>query len=194
VLAVLVRVETGLVVSPIETIGFTFSILVVMHSVGHFVAAPCHRPLIVYLRPDQEQDEVLQMCHSTQWTQDQFNLALHVSFVVSSAVGIYILSQPSRRSPGTPPVHCITAEDSSRGLSLISAGRLLFTWSACFYLFTYPCTGSRIWIPIIECIHRVGTMIGMIIALVTTIVYWDENFAQRTTGIVHIWPNTLHIG
>jgi hypothetical protein len=45
--AVLVRVKTGLLVSPIETIGFTFSILLLLHSLSHFVAAPCHRPLIV---------------------------------------------------------------------------------------------------------------------------------------------------
>jgi len=45
-----------------------------------------------------------------------------------------------------------------------------------------------IWILIIDCIFSVGTVSGMIIALVTTIVYWDENFAERTPGIVHIWP------
>jgi hypothetical protein len=45
-----------------------------------------------------------------------------------------------------------------------------------------------IWIRIIDCILSVGTVSGMIIALVTTIVYWDENFPERTPGIVHIWP------
>ncbi len=44
------------------------------------------------------------------------------------------------------------------------------------------------WILIIDCICSVGTVSGMIIALVTTIVYWDENFAERTPGHVHIWP------
>jgi hypothetical protein len=45
-----------------------------------------------------------------------------------------------------------------------------------------------IWIPIIDCIFSVGTVSGMIIALVTTIVYWDENFAERTPRHVRIWP------
>jgi hypothetical protein len=72
VISAIVRGKTGLLVSPIETIGLTFSILVVIHSGSHFVAARCHRPLIVYLRPDQQQDEVSQMCQSTQWTQDRF--------------------------------------------------------------------------------------------------------------------------
>jgi hypothetical protein len=184
----IVRGNMGLVVSPVETIGFTFSTLVVMHSVCHFVVAPCHRPLIVYLRPDQEQDNVFQMCQSTQSSPVGFRLALAVSGLVSSAVGIFILMQPSRRSPGTPSVNCITAQNSSRGLLFISAGPRLFTWSAYFHLFRYLCSGSWIWILIIECIHRVGTVSGIIIALVATIVYWDENFAERTEGTLHILP------
>jgi hypothetical protein len=186
--AVMSRGNMGLVVSPIETIGFTFSNLVVMHSVCHFVVAPCHRPLIVYLRPDQEQDNVFQMCQSTQGTPLRFWLVLAISLLVSSAVGIFILTQPSRRSPGTSSVNCITAENSSRALLFISAGPRLFTWSAYFHLFAYPYSESRIWISIIECIHRVGTVSSIIIALVATIVYWDENFAERTDGTLHILP------
>jgi hypothetical protein len=48
--------------------------------------------------------------------------------------------------------------------------------------------GRSIWILIIGFICSVGTVSGMIIALVTTIAYWDENFPERTPGIVHIWP------
>ncbi|CAK9222433.1 unnamed protein product [Sphagnum troendelagicum] len=237
VLAALVRVQTGLVVSPIETIGFTFSILVIIHSVSHFVAAPCHRPLIVYLRPDQQQDEVFQMCQSTQWTQYQFNkVILFDSFFGSSAVGMLLLMLPFTRSvmfyrPGTPAVHCITANGSSPGL--LSIGPHLFTFFAVLYLvinlrteylkvsqdqrrmradtalglprwhdialennvhdFIERIRGANvvrrgIWLLRIDCILSVGTVSGMIIALLTTIVYWDENFAERTTGIVHIWP------
>jgi hypothetical protein len=46
----------------------------------------------------------------------------------------------------------------------------------------------HIWILRVDCIHSVVSVSAMIIALVATIVYWDENFAERTTGIVHIWP------
>ncbi len=236
VLAALVRVQTGLLVSPIEAIGFTFSILVLMHSVSHSVAATCHRPLIVYLRPDQQQDEVFQMCESTQWTQDQFNkVLLSNSFLGSSRAGTLLLALPFARfamfyPPGTTAVHCIAAEDSSRGLML---GPTLFTFFAVLYLGIQVSTGclkvfrdrwrrrgdtalpfrrwpdmavennvydfmerirgpnvvkKGIWILIIDCIFSVGTVSGMIIALVTTIVYWDENFAERTPGIVNIWP------
>jgi hypothetical protein len=240
VLAAVVRVQTGLLVSPIETIGLTFSILVFIHSVSHFVAAPCHCPLIVYLSPDQEQDKVLQMCNSTEWRQDQFNkVILFDSFLGSSAVGIPLLLLPFTGSvmfyrPGTPPVHCITADASSWELLFIYLGPLLFTFSAFSYLAIYLCTGCLILgqdqrrtadtaqrniiptghdisqennvhdfiehirgvdvarrgirILIIDIIHSVGTVGGMILALVTTIVYWDAKFAERTSGIVHIWP------
>ncbi len=239
VLAAVVRVQTGLLVSPIETIGLMFSILVFIHSVSHFVAAPCHSPLIVYLSPDQEQDKVFQMCGSTQWSQDQFNkVILFDSFLGSSAVGIPLLLLPFTGSvmfyrPGTPPVHCITADLSSRELLWIYLGPLLFTFSAFSHLAIYLCTGCLILsqdqrrrtedralelpirhdislknnvhdfiehirgvnvvrrgirILIIDWIHSVGTVSGMIIALLTTIVYWDKNFAERTTGIVHILP------
>jgi hypothetical protein len=236
VIAAIVRGKTGLLVSPIETIGLTFSILVVIHSVCHFVAAPCHRPLIVYLRPDQQQDEVFQMCQSTQWTQYRFKSKFSDTLLLSAFVGIQLLAQPFTKSvmfyrPGTPPVHCMTAEDSRWGIFLISAGPLLFTSWAFWHLLIYLGIGWQFfsedgtwmggdtalglprwhdtsltnlfdfidhvrgvtvlsWAPIriTDRIHRFGTAIGMIIALVVTIVYWDENFAERTTGIVHIWP------
>ncbi len=234
VIAAIVRGKTGLLLSPIETIGLTFSILVVIHSVCHFVAAPCYRPLIVYLRPDQQQDEVFQMCQSTQWTENDFKFTFSDTQLLSAIVGIQLLMQPFSKSvmsypPGTPPVHCIIAEDSRRGFLWIFAGPALFTSCALLHLIVYLGTGSQflsedltgdtalglprwhdislknlfdfidhvrgvtvvrrgIRILIIDCILRFGIAIGMIIALVATIVYWDENFAERTTGIVHIWP------
>ncbi|CAM6055515.1 unnamed protein product [Sphagnum tenellum] len=235
--AVMSRGNMGLVVSPIETIGFTFSNLVVIHSVCHFVVAPCHRPLIVYLRPDQEQDNVFQMCQSTQCTPIRFWLVLAITQLLSVIVGTQLLMQPFSNSvmsypPGTPPVHCIVAEDSRRGFSWIFAGPSLFTCCAFLHLIVYVAAGQQflskdpkwikgdtalglprwhdislqilldfidhvrgftvvrrdIWILIIDCILSLGTVSAMILALVATIVYWDENFAERTTGIVHIWP------
>ncbi len=146
VIAAIVRGKTGLLVSPIETIGLTFSILVVIHSLSHFAAAPCHRPLIVYLRPDQQQDEVSQMCQSTQWTQDRFKSEWAYSDFFCAAVAIQLLMQPLRRSvmcypPGTPSVYCITAEDSSRGVLWIYAGPFLFS----FYAISQQYWGSTRW-------------------------------------------------
>lgn len=231
--AALVRVKTGLLVSPIETIGFTFSMLVLLHSLSHFVAAPCHRPLIVYLCPDQQQDEVFQMCQSTKWTPDLFNMViLSDSFQRSSSWGAQLLILVHVRfvwfNPAT--VHSITADDSSPRLLI---GPALFNFFALLYIVIIWSTGflkvlrdrwqtrgdtalpfqrwpdrklennvydfierirgvnvvrRGIWILIIDCICSVGTVSGMIIALVTTIVYWDEKFAERTPGHVHIWP------
>ncbi len=236
VLAVYARVQTGLLVSPIETIGATFSILVVIHSVGHFVAAPCNRPLIVYLHPDQEQDDVFQMCQSTQGTQDQFKqFRLYFTLLAYSVLGLIALMPSSTRllkevRCDTPELYCISYYHVSEVLLI---GPFLFTFSASLYLAIdiltvyrkvledlMPMTGDTapglprshdirlendvldfigrirgvnvegrsIWILRIGFICSVGTVSGMIIALVTTIAYWDENFPERTPGIVHIWP------
>jgi hypothetical protein len=230
--AALVRVKTGLLVSPIEIIGFTFSMLVLLHSLSHFVAAPCHRPLIIYLCPGQQQNAVFWMCHFTKWTPGLFNkVILSDSFQRSYSWGAQLLILAHVRfvwfNPAT--VHCITADDSSRGLLI---GPALFNSFALLYIVIIWSTGFRkvlrdrwqtrgdttlpfqrwpsedkdnvydfierirgvnvvrrgIWILIIDCICSLGTVSGMIIALVTTIVYWDEKFAERTPGHVHIWP------
>ncbi len=236
VLAAYVRLQTGLLVSPIETIGATFSFLVVIHSVSHFVAARCHRPLIVHLRPGKQKEEVIQMCRSTRVTQDQFNMfRFYFSFLAYGFVGLFFTVPPIPRietyfRSGTPGVHCITDYNLS-GVEVI--GPLLFTLSAYLYLTInflpvfwngiqylkrmrgdtalgsprshdiplqndvldfierirgVNVVGRSIGILIISFICSVGTVSGMIIALVTTIAYWDENFSERTPGIVHIWP------
>jgi len=133
--------------------------------------------------------------------------------------------------PGTPSVHCITAEDSSWRFVLIYAGPVLFIlwalWQQYWGTSSQFLSQDQRWmrgdialglprwndislnhifdfidhvrdvmvvrrgirILIIDCILSLGTVIAMIIALVATIVYWDENFAEHTsTRIVHIWP------
>lgn len=54
--------------SPIEAIGFAYSILVIVHSVVYSVAVLCQNPLIIYLNPTQEQ-ELLDKCKSTRWSE-----------------------------------------------------------------------------------------------------------------------------
>jgi hypothetical protein len=51
-------------VSPIEAIGFAFSLVVIVHSVVHSVGVICQNPLVIYLNPTQEQ-EMLDKCEST---------------------------------------------------------------------------------------------------------------------------------
>jgi hypothetical protein len=50
-------------VSPIEAIGFAYSLLVIVHSVVHSVAVICQNPLVIYLNPSQQQ-EMFDKCQS----------------------------------------------------------------------------------------------------------------------------------
>jgi hypothetical protein len=67
VTSIVYRAIHHLPVSPIEAIGFAFSILVIVHSVLHSVGVICQNPLVVYLNPTQEQ-EILDKCQSTRWS------------------------------------------------------------------------------------------------------------------------------
>jgi len=50
--------------SPIEVLGFAFSMLVIVHSNVHSVGVICQNPLVMYLNPTQE-IEILDKCKST---------------------------------------------------------------------------------------------------------------------------------
>jgi hypothetical protein len=56
-------------VSPIEAIGFAFSMLVIVHSLVHSVGVICRNPLVIYLNPTQEQ-EMFDKCKSTRWSYE----------------------------------------------------------------------------------------------------------------------------
>jgi hypothetical protein len=84
-----IRVANGLVVSPIEGIGFAFSILVIFHSITHVVGCVSHHSLLTYLNPEQE-EEMLRKCNSTQWSNNDiiacWRMALIGITIVGSAV------------------------------------------------------------------------------------------------------------
>jgi len=61
------RAILHLPVSPVEAIGFAFSMLVIVHSISHSVGVICQNPLVIYLSPTQEQ-EMLEKCESTRWS------------------------------------------------------------------------------------------------------------------------------
>jgi len=85
--AAVIRVANGLVVSPIEGIGFAFSILVNFHSIAHVVGRVSHHLFLIYLNPEQE---VLHECNSTQWSNNDiiacWRMALIGITIVGSAV------------------------------------------------------------------------------------------------------------
>jgi len=67
VASIVYRAIHHLPVSPIEAIGFAFSMLVVVHSLVHNVGVICQNPLVIYLNSSQEQ-EMFDKCKSIRWS------------------------------------------------------------------------------------------------------------------------------
>jgi hypothetical protein len=67
VTSIVYRAIHHLPVSPIEAIGFAFSMLVIVHSVVHSVGVMCQNPLVIYLNPTQQQ-EMFDKRKSTRWS------------------------------------------------------------------------------------------------------------------------------
>jgi len=66
VASIVCRVIFHLPVSPVETTGLAFNMVVIVHSVVHLVGAICQNPLVIYLNPRQQQ-AVLEKCGDTLW-------------------------------------------------------------------------------------------------------------------------------
>jgi hypothetical protein len=65
VISVVYRAIHHLPVSPIEAIGFAYSLLVIVHSVVHSVAVICQNTLLIYL-DSKQQEEMEKNCQSTR--------------------------------------------------------------------------------------------------------------------------------
>jgi len=92
VISIFYRVSLHLAVSPIEAIGFAYSVVVIVHSIVHNVAMLCQNSLVIYLNPTQEQ-ELLEKCESNRWSEvDDVNCGRAETvgvFVVGSMVMIF---------------------------------------------------------------------------------------------------------
>jgi hypothetical protein len=80
-----IRVANGLVVSPIEDIGFAFSILVIFHSITHVVRRVSHHLLLIYLNPEQE--EVLR-----KWSNNEIIACWRMALVGITIVGSVVVA------------------------------------------------------------------------------------------------------
>ncbi len=67
VTSIIFRAIHHLPVSPIEAIGFAFSMFVIVHFVVHSLGVISPNPLVIYLNPAQEQ-EMLHKCEFTRWS------------------------------------------------------------------------------------------------------------------------------
>jgi len=179
------RLNHLLPVSPIEAIGVSFNIVVIVRSVVHSVGVICQNPLVIYLNRTQEQ-ELLDKCESTRWSNEDdvicrnaakvvsYMVAFVVSFMVMFVVGGSLAASVQKKS------------------WLYTIGPILFLFSAIPQLFlaldrnpllsTCSTWGVLLWL---------GSLMmgGIVVSIVATILNWQTNkFDSRTPSVIHIWP------
>ncbi len=91
VTSIVYRAIHHLPVSPIEAIGFAFSMLVIVHSLVHSVGVICQNPLVIYLNPTQEQ-EMLDKSESTRWSNVDVVICENAVMVGMVVVGCVVVA------------------------------------------------------------------------------------------------------
>jgi hypothetical protein len=152
-------------VSPIEAIGFAFSMLVIVHSLVHSLAAFCQSALVIYLNPTQEQ-ELLDKCKSIRWSKADEEICRNGAFMGMVAVGSVVVA-----------FTVLVEWHVLRVIGLDAIGPILFLLSLIIQLFSHiillKCA------PILGCFLMSGSgMInfgGIVVSIVATIVNWHTN-------------------
>jgi hypothetical protein len=168
-------------VSPIEAIGFAFSMLVILHSLVHSVGVICQNHLVIYLNPAQEQ-EMLDKCRSTRWSNGDGekcqNKAMVGTLVVASVVVAF----------------AVLVEWHVLRISWLDAiGPLLFFLSLIIQLFLliilakYWVTSTWTLFSFVPCMMI--SFGGIVVSVVATILNWQTNkFDIHTPSVIHNLP------
>ncbi len=196
--AAVIRVANGLVVSPIEGVGFAFSILVIFHSITLVVECVSHHSLLIYLNPEQ-QEELLCECNSTQWSNNDIiagwrmaliGFTIVRSVVVASTIVVewQVLREGGLNAMG--PVFfllvlilqvvsmiLIPRQASSTILNLHGSSCIC---ELCFF------PGAMFGISLSSILL---SLCGMVVAVVATIMHWQHNnFDICTPSMLHNLP------
>ncbi|CAM6044055.1 unnamed protein product [Sphagnum compactum] len=183
VTSIVYRANHHLPVSPIEAIGFGFSLFVIVHSLVHSVGVICQNPLVVYLNPTQEQ-ELLDKCKSKRWSYVDYVFCENAAMVGMVVVGSVVVA------------FTIFVEWHVLKISWLDAiGPILFLLSLIIQTFSVIIKVKRhvpttsIW----ETLLLFGALLmsfgGIVVSIVATILNWQTNkFDSRTPSVIHNLP------
>ncbi|CAK9269658.1 unnamed protein product [Sphagnum jensenii] len=164
-------------VSPIEAIGFAFSLLVIVPSLVHSLGVICQNPLVIYLNPTQQQ-EMFDKCKFTRWSDLDYVICNNAAKVGMVVVGSTVVA------------FTILVEWHVLRISWLDAiGPILFLLSLITQLFSHiimvTCdlpTCTILLFPGYEMIS-VG---GIVVSIVATILNWQtNNFDSRTPSVIN---------
>jgi hypothetical protein len=182
VTSIVYRAIHHLPVSPIEAIGFAFSMLVIIRSVVHSVGVLCQNPLVIYLNPTQKQ-EMVDKCKSTRWSYVDDVFCENVAMVGMVVVGSVVVA------------FTILVEWHVLTISWFDAvGPILFFLSLIIQLFS-----NIIFLKItsVAITWEIVTMLGFVmisfggiaVSIVATIMNWQTNkFDSHTPSLIHNLP------
>jgi hypothetical protein len=203
VTSIVYRAIHHLPVSPIEAIGFAFSLLVIVHSLLHNVGGICRHTLVIYVNhteaqepstdhteaqePSTEESRMTTSCAFTRWQNvDTVNRAI-VAIVGTVVVGSVVVA-----------LTILVELHVLRKSWLDKIGPILFLLSfipesiAIIILTEYkhPVTRIRIWIG--TGIRFGSWMIScgaIVVSIVATILNWQTHkFDSRTPSLIHNLP------
>ncbi len=182
VTSIVYRAIHHLPVSPIEAIGFAFSMLVIVRSVVHSMGVLCQNPLVIYLNSTQEQ-EMLDKCKSTRWSYVDDVFCENVAMVGMVVVGSVMVA------------FTILVEWHVLRISWLDAiGPILFllgviTQSLSIIILTNRFNYSET----VQIVIFLGCVMissgGIVVSIVATILNWQTNkFHSRTPSMIHNLP------
>jgi hypothetical protein len=181
VTSIVYRAIHHLPVSPIEAIGFAFSMLVIVHSLVHSVGVICQNPLVIYLNPTQEQ-EMLDKSESTRWSNVDDLICENAVIVGMVVVGSVVVA------------FTILVQWHVLRISWLDAiGPILFLLSLITQLFAKilfsKYSDLSTWKILLFFGSRMISFGGIVVSIVATIGNWKTNkFDSRTPSLIHNLP------
>jgi hypothetical protein len=170
VTSIVYRAIHHLPVSPIEAIGFSFSMLVLVHFIVHSVGVICQTPLVIYLNPRQE-EKMLEKCGSSRWSVvddvNCENAAILGSVVVGSMVMAFTIlvewhALKISLLDGIGPVLFFLSL-ITQSLSVIIVFKFLSSKTGWLGFFSFLMMSVG------------GTVGGIVVSIVATILNWQTN-------------------
>jgi hypothetical protein len=181
VTSIVYRAIHHLPVSPIEAIGFAFSILVIVHSLFHSVGVICQNPLVIYLNPTQEQ-EMVDKSKSLRWSDVDDVICENAAILGMVVVGSVVVA------------FTILVEWHALRISWMDAiGSILFLLSLITQLFSIiilsKYSDSSTWKILLLFGSGMISVGEIVVSTVATIVNWQTNkFDSRTPFVIHNLP------
>ncbi len=207
VTSIVYRAIHHLPMSPIERLGFFFSMLVIVRSVVHSAGTYCQCPLLMYLNPTQEQ-KILDECKSTRWSVvDDIicdNVAVLGLVVAGSVVAAFTILVERQLSLVEAFMILAECQDDSCGSEVALLGPPIFTASLLaqlLFMITVWCWywhGEKTWLIAAYWLYVLSLIfgsIGVVLSIVETIDYWQTGkFDNPNPSVILPFVNLPFLG